>query len=93
MRDYFFALPGSDDPDSEFWRQWQANIPDFPDDPEQIAEMATWHWTKLYPECPLVPYDVPGWDKSVKNMIYLYIMFFLFLVCVCKPLLILFVCM
>lgn len=53
-------------------RQWAAQIPDFPQSKEEYDEMATRPWYQLFPPPPLVPYDVKGIDRKVKNIIYIY---------------------
>ena len=70
MREFFFSVVGTDEPDSEFLRQWSNNLPEFPEDKEGYEELRTHMGHNLYPECPLVPYDVPGWDRSVKYKLF-----------------------
>lgn len=69
MREYFFSVVGTDEPDSEFFRQWSANLPEFPEEKEEYQRLAAVPRQELYPPCPLVPYDVPGWDRRVESCI------------------------
>ena len=70
FREIFFGIYARDEPASEFLRQWKANIPLFPtdeDEYERLQELA--RKNELFPEPPLVPYDVPGVDWSKKPKI------------------------